>query len=256
MRLRSFTTAALALLLAASALAGTVKVSGTVVDAKGKAAKGVTVGVRWSGDEKKLEPGNSTTTQKDGSFEIELNMDDKQTVALVALDKAERNMGYVEIKPDDQDPVKIELAKTLIVNGTFDTEALATKPGSVELIITSPDNVELLRVELPAKRRFALRLAPGNYQYAMKCEGGEREAREMTLPEKKTSHNLGKLALRREAVKPAAEKEKSDEKKPAASGEGREPPKLTVSEARGVRKDVKLSDYRGKWVLLEFWGYW
>jgi hypothetical protein len=37
---------------------------------------------------------------------------------------------------------------------------------------------------------------------------------------------------------------------------GKEPPAWNVTGARGVGKDVKLSDFKGKWVLLEFWGYW
>ena len=35
---------------------------------------------------------------------------------------------------------------------------------------------------------------------------------------------------------------------------GKEPPPLAITDARGVRKDVKLADYHGKWVLLDFWG--
>ena len=37
---------------------------------------------------------------------------------------------------------------------------------------------------------------------------------------------------------------------------GKEPPELTVTDARGVPKGVKLADFRGKWVLLDFWAVW
>src|SRR5262249_51129553 len=33
-------------------------------------------------------------------------------------------------------------------------------------------------------------------------------------------------------------------------------PAWTLADARGVKKDVTLADYRGKWVLVDFWGYW
>jgi thiol-disulfide isomerase/thioredoxin len=37
---------------------------------------------------------------------------------------------------------------------------------------------------------------------------------------------------------------------------GKAPPELSITDARGVAKTVKLADYRGKWVLLEFWALW
>lgn len=35
---------------------------------------------------------------------------------------------------------------------------------------------------------------------------------------------------------------------------GEPPPKWHITDARGVKKDVRISDFRGKWVLLDFWG--
>src|SRR5205823_4038152 len=35
---------------------------------------------------------------------------------------------------------------------------------------------------------------------------------------------------------------------------GRPPPPWHVVDARGVKKDVQPADFRGKWVLVEFWG--
>ena len=31
---------------------------------------------------------------------------------------------------------------------------------------------------------------------------------------------------------------------------------VRVTDARGAKKAVRLEDYKGKWVFLEFWGYW
>ncbi len=36
---------------------------------------------------------------------------------------------------------------------------------------------------------------------------------------------------------------------------GKEPPALQITDAVGVDKKVKLSDYRGKWLLLDFWEF-
>lgn len=37
---------------------------------------------------------------------------------------------------------------------------------------------------------------------------------------------------------------------------GKPAPKLKVTDAKGLKKDFKLSDLEGKWVIIEFWGHW
>lgn len=37
---------------------------------------------------------------------------------------------------------------------------------------------------------------------------------------------------------------------------GKVPPPLAITDARGVPREVQLADYRGKWVLLDFWALW
>ncbi len=34
---------------------------------------------------------------------------------------------------------------------------------------------------------------------------------------------------------------------------GKKPPELEITDARGVGRNVQLADFRGKWLLLEFW---
>jgi hypothetical protein len=43
---------------------------------------------------------------------------------------------------------------------------------------------------------------------------------------------------------------------PIAKLKGKPFPEWEIADARGVKADVKLSDYKGKWVYIEFWGYW
>ena len=37
---------------------------------------------------------------------------------------------------------------------------------------------------------------------------------------------------------------------------GKPLPAWNVTDARRTTKLAQLSDYRGKWVLVEFWGFW
>ena len=43
---------------------------------------------------------------------------------------------------------------------------------------------------------------------------------------------------------------------PIAKLKGKPAPGWEITAARGVKPQVKLADYKGKWVYLEFWGFW
>jgi hypothetical protein len=43
---------------------------------------------------------------------------------------------------------------------------------------------------------------------------------------------------------------------PIAKHYGKAPPQWHVTAARGVKPDVKFADFKGKWVVIEFWGFW
>ena len=88
---------------------------------------------------------------------------------------------------------------------------------------------------------FAMRLPPGRYS----SDGGESyrhvgATREVTL-ERGRPVDLGAIDLKFT---------------PIARLFGKEPPAWHITDARGVSKDVQPSDFKGKWVVLEFWGYW
>lgn len=36
----------------------------------------------------------------------------------------------------------------------------------------------------------------------------------------------------------------------------RRAPEFTITAARGIDPGVKLADYRGRWLLIDFWGHW
>lgn len=36
----------------------------------------------------------------------------------------------------------------------------------------------------------------------------------------------------------------------------RRAPEFHITAARGIDPKVKLADFRGKWLLIDFWGHW
>ena len=100
-------------------------------------------------------------------------------------------------------------------------------------------------------------LPPGNYELdvgsrspnadlpAPKGQNGIR----VEILRGKTTLDLGVLNLERPRDKDGIARDYSQ-------FYGKEPPELAVTDARGVPKGVKLADFRGKWVLLDFWAVW
>lgn len=67
-----------------------------------------------------------------------------------------------------------------------------------------------------------------------------------TIPRGKTTLDLGVLDLK-------LPRDKDGNLRDVTRYYGTVPPELSITDARGVPKTIKLADFRGKWVLLDFW---
>src|SRR5262249_7005474 len=65
--------------------------------------------------------------------------------------------------------------------------------------------------------------------------------RETEVPAGKPNFDMGTIDL------PATE---------IAKHVGKAPPQWFVKDARGLKKEVTIADFKGKWVLVDFWGHW
>ena len=43
---------------------------------------------------------------------------------------------------------------------------------------------------------------------------------------------------------------------PQSEFRSRPAPEFRVTAARGINPNVKLADFRGKWLLIDFWAHW
>lgn len=267
-RIRSALAAAAVTLLAFPAIAEMVKFSGKVVDDKGKVVKDAQVGIIWNFDGKKFVAEQTLTVAKDGTFEDELDIAADKPVVLMAFDKTQKRGGFEILTPAEFDRnLKIEIDNLVSLTGNFDVGNIRGKPETVEMIfagLAGEQSVPAFRVELPAKKRFNVKVPGGKYILKLGCDGGEREPRELLIPNGKTTHDLkDKLVLSPVSARPAKKvdednprQDKNPNKGKAAKEGSGAPPALNITDASGVPKTMKLSDYKGKWILLEFWGYW
>jgi len=102
--------------------------------------------------------------------------------------------------------------------------------------------------------KISFLLPPGKYDFWVRSTSPDARLRtpkgqkgiRVEIPRGKTTLDLGVLNV-------TLPRDKDGIARDISQFYGKEPPKLAITDARGVAKDVKLADFRGKWVLLEFW---
>jgi thiol-disulfide isomerase/thioredoxin len=220
----------------------TVPVSGRVVDERGKPVAGAQLAEDWFADQTlPLKPNRPARTDAEGRFSLELQLDGRDTVVM-ARDAAERFGGLQVIPAKGPDgPIEIKVALMAEVRGRFSCEESGQAPAEAPVVMAlEPGGLRLAsgRFRGPA---FAMRLPSGRYRLT----GGASDrhvgiAREVAL-EPGQIVDLGTIDLKLT---------------PIARLYGEEPPTWHITDARGVSKDVRPSDFKGKWVVIDFWGFW
>ena len=217
------------------ALAGEITLKGEVLNAKGKPVKDVEVSATWL-DGTAYESARSATN---GSFELKARHFGR-SLTLLAMNK-KRTLGAIAVveSVDIDKPVQLTLSKLVHVHGTFTCEDLDAKPTWTNVYLNfMPGRLRVARFS-SEKAEFSFHVPEGTYQLHMYGTDVQGLNRSLDIEEDtKKDLDLGALDLKAT---------------PIAKLYGKELPPWTVTDARGVAKDVKLEDYRGKWVLIEFW---
>jgi hypothetical protein len=238
MRTKCGAAAVLTLLVALTAHAQEqVKVTGRVVDAAGKPVVGVDVATLWNAENDRMTPYKGATTDADGRFTLSTY---PHLEALLALDKGRKAGGLVllDVKAADK-PVEIKLAPLVYVHGQFFCKELNKRPPWTNVYMTAGRARFLYCISQEAK--FSFRLPPGTYKFDGYGTDVQDLKKDITLTADKPDVDLGTLDLPATII---------------ARHVGKAPPPLHVTDARGLKKGVQLADLKGKWVLIEFWGFW
>lgn len=223
---------------------GEKTLSGVVVDGKGQPQPGVQIAVEWtcSGKDLQLAPRQRIESDSAGKFSGKVPVDDGQ-LAILALDKT-RTSGALRVVPveDAEKPLRLQLAPLVTASAELELGDFDKKPASVKVgVLSQIGNAKVLSFETEPTR-IKLKLPAGSYTLSAEATDATAATTEFDLDPEEPEYDCGKLRL--------------DPKPGKGSTASRVAPELKITDAIGVDKGMKLSDYKGKWVIIDFWGYW
>jgi thiol-disulfide isomerase/thioredoxin len=243
-----FNVLSLLLALVVHPSAQRVSVAVKVVDVAGKPVAATPVASAWvpKFPEVKLPliPMEALYTGADGIATG--TVDGQYPIVLSAFDQDKHLGGFVTIYKDTTDPV-ITLAPMQAVKVEYSVKGLSgpLKTAFVQVQIVVPDGKPNSRI---AKDGYAFPLSaepiylpPGSYRFWPGAENADGREEWFDVPSVAGVFSTPIFTLTATKVATLA---------------GKAAPELTVVGAMNAAPKVKLSDYRGKWVLLDFWGTW
>jgi peroxiredoxin len=213
------------------------KITGQVIDSDGKPVAGADVSASWSADGGKMHPFQGVKTDKEGKFS--LSSEGVFGQAVLVLD-SERKAGAVKVYKGGSLSLNFQLGPLVKVHGTVFSKELNKLPPwtTVSIRISQTPSYPKVAECRPKDKGFTFLLPAGDY--TLLAEGSDVEPlnKSLTVSEDKPDLDLKELNMEKTATARLADKP---------------PPPWTVTAARGAKKNVKISDFKGKWVLLFFW---
>jgi len=217
-----------------------------------------------------MEPFDGATTTADGSFELQVRA---RRHTFMAMDRARQRGGLAVIREGEEaKPVLIRLVPLVKIHGTLELAESGKKPVFTIVRFLVPeeasrplDNFSIAQCG-SLKSRFEVLLPPGKYllEALGAPEGGDFADHtitpnpEITVNGDRREQDLGRLRL----AKPTPTFRQEQMAKADVDGSwgdykkryGQTPPEWHVFDARRVKKETQPGDFRGKWLLVYFWG--
>lgn len=224
----------------------TIALRGLAQNEQGIAVEGVSISHQWVPDGKtesgpvKLKPYKGAVSDKNGRFILEVSATPGMKIGLMAL-SADKSLGWIgAIEPDSIKELRVILRpmRTLRLRATV--EDVAGSPEFTNGVVWIGDRsgpvITQIYTHAPL---FELALPQNNYSISVEAKDSQPVRKEVDL--RAGDVNLGEIKLKRAIL---------------LSLIGKTTPPLEFTESRGVPSSFKVEDLRGKWVILEFWGFW
>jgi hypothetical protein len=225
----------------------TFSVTLKVVDTDKKPIAGADVDLVWRVNDGEMNGAaqKPIVTGADGRARITLEVPFAKSFlgqrrAALVLSSDRRRGGIVGVSlGDNGNELTVTLTPTVRVKAKLDCKDLNFKPEWVTTTVT----VDAYRVHFAESRSrsltFEFVLPAGKYTFRSHAPDVEVAEQTVALAADYPDYDLGTVALKASAI---------------GKLKGKPAPAWAITDARGVNADVKLTDYKGKWVYIKFWG--
>jgi len=223
-----------------------LEIKGKVVDEEGNGVAGVKIGYSWSvkNDVHQNRGGSeSWTTDENGDFTgtTKYGLSNRGFV-LMAFDEKQERGGLVWFKTGlDPLAIRIVLTPLVTIKGKVDCTELGRPPSWAEISFYMPGQYAKVSSVQTRNGSFSIKLPPGAYRVRPRSRDEQSKNIEIEIPKGKAEYTVETIDMEASQI---------------ARHIGKAPPVWNVTDARGLEKTVKLKDFKGKWLLIEFWGYW
>jgi hypothetical protein len=218
-------------------------VEGRVVDAEGKPIEGAVVSTQWKSADRLSPAGPTFRSAADGAFSAAVAFH-RRPIALMAF-HAERNLAGVAVLDEKtiDEPLTIRMGPLVEIAGELRCPELEKLPSGIEVGLSALPNYVALMGAALQEGKFVLRVPPGEYQFYARgpITLVELVSRKLSIGPDKPRIDLAFVDLTLT---------------PLGRHQGKEPPAWNVTAARGAEASVTLAEFKGRWLLIEFWGYW
>lgn len=225
----------------AAALAAPQPVSGRVLDQRGRPVEGVRLSHYWSFTDGVGSPGSAITADATGAFKAEVEFYGRPQ-ALVAYSSDGSLAGMTIVKPDASTDLLITLEPSVSVTGTVTCSELDGDAGWVNSYWMPEQNVRPI-MATAKDGRISLQLPRHeSWNYWFYGSDVKSVSKDVKIPAHAPAFDLGEIDFKATFI---------------ALNVGRKVEDWTVTDARGVSIDAaQVADFKNKWLLVEFWGFW
>jgi hypothetical protein len=226
-----------------AAVADTFSVTLKVVDAQDKPVANARVGTHWDVQNGAMKTFSDKPIVTDATGKVPLTVDNWKEKRPVLVLSADRLSGAIVgvSKDDDGKELTVRLGPTVRVKGKLECKELGHKPEWANTVV-HPDGFRAYFVQhVGTSAEFNFVLPAGKYKFHSYGTDVEDVRRTETITADRPDHDFGVIDMQASAI---------------GRLKGKVPPEWVIADARGAPADVRLGGQKGKWVYIEFWGYW